>query len=158
MNDNLFKSLTAGVLQPHPEGGSYRRVFCSEVTVRRASGDERPAVSHIYFELQENESSALHRVENDEIWNLYQGAGVILYLWDGTGSAVVRRELSVVSGCYCQLIPAGYWQAAQPLSGRVLVGCSVAPAFEFTDFSLLRHDTELAELFSRNNPQLQHLL
>ncbi len=158
MTDKVFNRVVAEDMQPHPEGGRYRRVFCSEVPVTQSGKGERPAISHIYFELQTGERSSLHRVENDEIWNLYSGAGVMLYLWDGTSSAVVRRELSIRSNCFCQLIPAGYWQAAEPLVGRVLVGCSVAPAFEFTDFSLLRDNAELLALFVQSNPQLKRLL
>jgi len=121
----------------HPEGGRFREVFRSTQTVSARDGTTRAAVTHIYFSLQPGEVSHFHKVVSDEIWSLYRGAGINLYSWDGTDVPPTRIILSADSNCFCHVIPAGIWQAAEPLSGPVLVGCSVAPGFEFSDFTLL---------------------
>ena len=145
-------------LAEHPEGGRYKRVFCADSEVVRADGERRAAVSQIYFELRAGERSSMHRVENAEIWNLYQGEGVYLYLWDGSASEVVRVELSERMNVFCYLVPAGVWQAAEPLGERALVGCTVAPAFEFDDFTLLRDAVTERELFLQSNPESRRLV
>ena len=68
----------------HPEGGRFREVFKSAKTVSTQDGTTRSALTHIYFSLKPGEVSRFHRVTSDEIWNLYQGAGLNLYTWDGT--------------------------------------------------------------------------
>ncbi len=121
----------------HPEGGRFREVFRSLQTVTTESGNTRSALTHIYFSLNEGEVSRFHRVESDEIWNLYQGQGLVLYTWDGTPAPSLRVTLSAEANRFCHVVPAGTWQAAEPLNGPVLVGCSVAPGFEFADFTLI---------------------
>lgn len=129
----------------HPEGGRFREVFRSAGTVSTADGALRAALTHIYFSLRTGEVSRFHRVTSDEVWNLYQGAGLNLYTWDGTNSAPERVTLSADKNCFCHVVPAGTWQAAEPISGEVLVGCSVAPGFEFADFTLIDPNSAVAE-------------
>ncbi len=128
-------------LTPHPEGGKFAEVFRSSQRVQTAGDRDRCALTHIYFSLQPGEVSRFHRVTSDEIWNLYRG-GVRLYVWGGMGSELESVELSDNSQNYCHVVPAGYWQAAFPLSDGVLVGCSVAPGFEFEDFELIDPHSE----------------
>ena len=67
-------------LEPHPEGGYYRRVFESDKQVRSPVHQlPRPAMTHIYFLLLEGQVSRFHRVLHDEIWNHYAGAPLRLY-------------------------------------------------------------------------------
>ena len=120
----------------HPEGGRFREVFRSANEVYTRDGAIRSALTHIYYNLKPDEVSRLHKVASDEIWNLYQGAGLNLYTWDGTNSIPMCFTLSIRNNCFCHVVPAGTWQAAAPISDTVLVGCSVAPGFEFTDFTL----------------------
>ena len=121
-------------LSPHPEGGRYREVYRSAQPVTVPEGASRSALTHIYFQLEPGEFSRFHRVASDEVWNLYRGA-VRLHLWKGT--AIESVELSAQGNCFCTVVPAGVWQAAEPLGGPVLVGCSVAPGFEFEDFEMI---------------------
>jgi uncharacterized protein len=130
----------------HPEGGRYREVFRSTATVRIQDGSFRSALTHIYFSLQPGEVSHFHRVGSDEIWNLYRGSGLFLYTWDGTNAPARRHTLSAGSNCFCHVVPAGIWQAAEPISDTVLVGCSVAPGFEFSEFTLLDANSKDANL------------
>ena len=145
-------------LTPHPEGGSYKRVFCSERIVHDQEKKERAALSHIYFKLDKNEISSLHRVTSDEVWNLYQGVGINLYLWDGTTAKIEKIELSPENNKFCHVVPAGCWQAAEPITGKVILGCSVAPAFNFEDFTLLKNTTSTQKIFKENNPKYLYLL
>lgn len=147
-----------GQLIEHPEGGRFREVFRSPRRVRTASGTERSAVTHIYFALGAGESSRFHRVASDEVWNLYEGAGLRLYLWDEVSGDVEEWELSRDSGRYCHAVPAGTWQAAVPLDGAVLVGCSVAPGFEFADFALLDAGSDTGRHLAAIRPDLAALL
>lgn len=119
----------------HPEGGRFREVFRSSLQVMRPDGAERAALTHIYFELRPGERSRFHRVTGDEVWNLYRGA-LKLHLWDGAGEPRTML-LSADEERYCAVVPGGVWQAAEPVGGGALVGCSVGPGFEFGDFELL---------------------
>ena len=127
----------------HPEGGRFKQIYHSEVTVSEGRRDRR-ALTHIYFSLNENEISRFHKVESDEVWNLYEGAGVVLYLWDEEAEELERIELSRINREYCHGIRAGLWQAAVPMAGPVLVGCSVAPGFEYSDFTIMDPSGEKA--------------
>ena len=79
------------------------------------------------------------------MWNLYQGTGVNLYLWDGSDNPPERITLSAGNNNFCHVVTAGIWQAAEPLSDAVLVGCSVAPGFEFEDFSIIKKNSDEAK-------------
>lgn len=147
-----------GTLIEHPEGGRFREVFRSPRTVRTSSGGERSALTHIYFALGPGESSKFHRVASDEVWSLYDGAGLRLYVWDDVSGAVEEWELSRNAGRYCHVVPAGAWQAAVPLHGPVLVGCSVAPGFEFADFALLEAESDKGRRLATSRPDLAGLL
>ena len=124
-------------MEKHPEGGAFREVFRSGQRVTTVDGRNRCAATHIYFSLESGEVSVFHRVSSDEIWNLYRGDGLTLYLLPQEGAQLEKIELSAKSCRYCHVVPAGWWQAAVPLAGKVLVGCTVAPGFEFEDFEIM---------------------
>jgi predicted cupin superfamily sugar epimerase len=124
-------------LMAHPEGGRFREVYRSATAVSTPEGTSRAALTHIYFSLRPGEISRFHKVASDEVWNLYQGVGIRLYAWDGTDTPPKCITLSSETNQFCYVIPAGTWQAAEPVSDAVLVGCTVAPGFEFADFTLM---------------------
>lgn len=138
----------------HPEGGRFREVFRSANFVTSSNGRTRSALTHIYFSLRPGEVSRFHKVDSDEVWNLYQGAGLILYIWDGTAAPPERTILSADKNCFCCVVPAGMWQAAEPITDPILVGCSVAPGFEFSDFTLIDSASEEAKLLVSIAPEL----
>lgn len=140
----------------HPEGGRFKEVFRSASIVRAPGGEERSALTHIYFSLRAGEVSRFHRVRSDEVWNLYRGS-LYLYLWDGTPEPPSRIELSAEADCFCHVVPGGVWQAAEPLSGEVLVGCSVGPGFEFSDFELIDPKSEQAAVLRGMSPGMARL-
>jgi len=141
-------------LMEHPEGGRYREVFRSAKTVATPDGKTRSALTHIYFSLNKGEVSRFHRVASDEIWNLYQGQGLNLYTWDGTNQPPQCVTLSADHNCFCHVIPAGIWQAAEPISDMVLVGCSVAPGFDYVDFSLIDPQSDVAKQLIALAPEM----
>ena len=138
----------------HPEGGRYREVFRSDRIVTKKDGSTKSALTHIYFSLNPKEVSRFHKVTSDEIWNLYQGEGLQLFLWDETDAPPQCVTLSANENCFCHVVPAGIWQAAAPISETVLVGCSVAPGFEFSDFTLMVHESQEAQKLVSLAPEL----
>jgi predicted cupin superfamily sugar epimerase len=128
-------------LTPHPEGGFFREIFRSVSNVR--PDDERPArvaATSIYFLLSRGTHSRWHRVRSDEVWHLYEGGPLELFLAPPDCTEVRRFVLgpSLVSDGPACTVPAGWWQAARPLGPYALTGCTVAPGFEFADFTFLR--------------------
>ncbi len=140
--------MTPSELIPHPEGGRFQEVFRSISQITTSYGDHRSALTHIYFHLKNGEVSKFHKVTSDEVWNLYQGK-LRLWFWDGDSEALGHIDLTPENQCYCYVIPAHYWQAAEPLSDEVLVGCSVGPGFDFVDFTMI--DPKSAEANTLQN-------
>jgi uncharacterized protein len=121
-------------LRAHPEGGWFAETWRAPTT-----GDARPASSAILYLLAEGERSHWHRVDADEVWQFAAGGPLELRVWANRGAevAVHRLGADVVAGDRPQVVvPAGAWQAARPLGAWTLVGCIVAPAFEFEGFEL----------------------
>ena len=120
-------------LKPHPEGGHYRESFRDG---RQVGG--RTASTAIYFLLASGERSHWHRVDAVEVWHWYAGAPLALEISQAPGS--IER---VMLGCDLNagerpqaVVPAHAWQAAHSLGDWTLVGCTVAPGFEFAGFEL----------------------
>ncbi len=118
-------------LKPHPEGGHFREMF-------RDVGVGRAASTAIYFLLARGERSHWHRVDAVEIWHWYAGAPLVLEIAQPSGSiARITLGCDLVAGERPQsVVPAHAWQAAQSLGDWTLVGCTVAPGFEFAGFEL----------------------
>jgi predicted cupin superfamily sugar epimerase len=118
-------------LQPHPEGGHYRETF------RDAGAPGRAHSTAIYFLLQAGEVSRWHRVDAAEVWHWYAGAPLLLTVADEAGRRDLRLGIDLAAGERPQaVVPAHAWQQAQSLGAWTLVGCTVAPGFEFSGFGL----------------------
>lgn len=122
-------------LLPHPEGGAYRETFRAP-----AADGERGASTAIYYLLRSGELSAWHRVDADEVWHHYAGAPLELALSAPSGSGertALRLGKDLAAGERPQaVVPAGVWQSARSLGDWTLVGCTVAPAFQFSGFEM----------------------
>ncbi|AWL10675.1 hypothetical protein HMF8227_00167 [Saliniradius amylolyticus] len=158
MEEQNLSPMTPNALVEHPEGGRFQEVFRSAHRVQTDNAHERSALTHIYFSLNPGEVSRFHRVTSDEVWNLYRGEGIKLTLWDGSHRRPKSVILSALENCFCHVVPAGMWQATEPLSDKVLVGCSVAPGFEFADFTLMDPASAEAEQLRALAPTLEHLI
>ncbi len=120
-------------LAPHPEGGHYREVWRD-----RPAGGGRGALSTILYLLRAEERSAWHRVDAVEVWHYHAEAALELCLIPAGAATEVRRlGAAFDAGEMAQaVVPAGTWQSAKSLGAWTLVGCAVAPAFEFSGFEL----------------------
>lgn len=147
-------------LQPHPEGGFYRETFRSGLDVAVPGRPARRAVTNIYFLLAAGSFSAWHRVSSDEIWHWYEGDPLELLLASADFRHVHTHRLGPVGEDMepSVTIPAGWWQAARPLGAFALCGCTVAPGFEFDDFSFLRDHPDATGRLRAIAPELAALL
>ena len=99
---------------------------------------ERKSSSHIYFLLHKGQKSVWHTVKSDEIWNFYEGDSLLLSWIDKQGNSIKEYLGRVDEKTQSAIIiPKDCWQEAEPLGEYTLVGCTVAPGFEWEDFSLL---------------------
>jgi predicted cupin superfamily sugar epimerase len=130
-------------LKPHPvEGGYFRETYRSTHTLPKsvlpAHDGSRSVSTAIYYLLKPGHVSELHVLPTDEVFHFYLGSPVrMLQLWpDGSGKEVVLGT-DVTAGHMPQLVvPAGVWQGTRLLgdSGFALLGCTVAPGFDFADY------------------------
>jgi predicted cupin superfamily sugar epimerase len=145
--ETLIRQLS---LRPHPEGGWYSEVFRSihQVTPDDGRGT-RAALTSIYFMLARGQRSRLHRVKSDEAWHFYEGAPIRLLTCDQRFNNLERTTLGPFDGVSrpTHIVPAGHWQAAESDGDYSLVGCTVAPGFDFSDFSMMRDDESRAAQF-----------
>lgn len=129
-------------LEPHPEGGWFRRTWVGGNTVSTPNGP-RPAATLIYYLLDAGEQSAWHVVDSDEIW-LWHGPGELTLQLGGSGSGpdeagpIRRLGLTPPAAEPQVLIPAGVWQRTLPVAASVLVEGLVSPGFTFGDWRLAK--------------------
>jgi len=120
-------------LKPHPEGGHYRETFRDA----RTDGNGRSISTAIYFLLARGERSHWHRIDAVEIWHHHAGSALLLQIADDQGQRRVRLGPDLAAGERPQaIVPAHAWQAAQSAGDWTLVGCTVAPGFDFATFEL----------------------
>jgi len=114
-------------LERHPEGGWYRQTFADTHPGGRAHS------TLIYYLLEAGDRSAWHRVDSAEVWHWYAGATLELKV----DKAALRLGNDLAAGQRPQgVVPRGAWQSARSLGDWTLVGCTVAPGFEFAHFEL----------------------
>lgn len=130
-------------LSPHPEGGYYRATYKSDLTIVRnalPSGyqGDRSASTAIYFLLDEGNFSAFHRIASDEVWHFYTGSSLVVYVIDPEGNYFELHLGSDEGEVFQAVVKAGSWFASRvrDAAGFALVGCTVAPGFDFADFEL----------------------
>jgi len=120
-------------LHPHPEGGHYRETFRDT----RVDTAGRALSTAIYFLLARGERSHWHRIDAVEIWHYHAGSALTLQISDDGGQRSVRLGADLANGEVPQaIVPAGAWQAAETTGDWTLVGCTVAPGFDFAKFEL----------------------
>lgn len=146
--------VSAFAMQPHPEGGYFAETYRSTETISRSSlparfSGNRAFSTAIYFLLESHHVSALHRIQSDEVWHFYAGGALEVFVIEPTGElTIIRLGSSPEQGDVFQaVVPAGCWFGSKPAVGSdySLVGCTVAPGFDFADFELAERETLLAE-------------
>jgi uncharacterized protein len=121
-------------LEPHPEGGHFREIYRH----RHERGDERGHVTSIYYLLEAGQVSHWHRIDAVEIWHFHAGAPLELTVVE-EGRPPIRYRLGTDLEADEQpqaTVPPKAWQSARSLGDWSLVGCTVAPAFDFAGFEL----------------------
>jgi uncharacterized protein len=140
-------------LSPHPEGGYYRVTYQSTLTIAQgalpsAFRGDRYASTAIYFLLSGSDFSAFHRLASDELWHFYAGNGLIVHVIDPQGNySELQLGRALESGEVFQAaVKAGCWFASRPKdsAGFALVGCTVAPGFDFADFEMAKRSELIA--------------
>ncbi len=147
-------------LKPHPEGGYYRETYRSEEIIHphhlpgRFDGPRNVSTA-IYFLLLGHQVSLLHRIKCDEVWHFYAGSSLTLDMIDSTGkqSTVVLGSDASGGEVFQAVVPTGSWfgAAVNDPASFALVGCTVAPGFDFHDFELGNRNELLSKFPQHHN-------
>lgn len=149
-------------LLPHPEGGFFRETYRSPEQIPAASLPDRFSEPHsfstaIYFLLTSKAFSAFHRLKSDEAWHFYAGNSLTLWMIhpDGRLEKIVMGADFETGEIFQLMVPAGVWFAAEVNvpNSYSLVGCTVAPGFEFVDFEMAERKALI-----NNHPQHEKLI
>ncbi|BDD00900.1 cupin domain-containing protein [Persicobacter psychrovividus] len=146
-------------LAPHPEGGYYKEIFRSDIPISNGLGQKKVASTAIYYLLESTDFSTFHRITSDEGWHFYQGNSCLIVHEIQEDGTYIAHRLSndLERGQFFSMINAGSWFAAnleeQESGNFALVGCTVAPGFEFEDFEIAD-----ARTLSKKYPQHQALI
>ena len=120
-------------LKPHPEGGHFRETFRDP----RVDAGGRALSTAIYFLLVRGERSHWHRIDAAEAWHYYAGDALTLRIADDDGQRTIMLGPDLAAGEVPQaVVPVHAWQAAESTGDWTLVGCTVAPGFDFATFEL----------------------
>jgi uncharacterized protein len=131
-------------LQPHPEGGYYRETYRSTGSIPVDAlppffNSQRPYSTAIFFLLEAEDYSAFHRIKSDECWHFYAGGPLVVHIIGSEGHRYITLGPDISKGELLQfVVPANTWFASEPAPGTEfsLVGCTVAPGFDFADFEM----------------------
>ncbi len=152
-------------LEPHPEGGYFRQTYKADLLLPKNSlpagfTGARAASTAIYFLLDKQNFSAFHRLRSDEIWHFYAGAPLVVHVIDGDGKySTILLGTDLESGQVPQaVVRAGCWFASHVADWKsfALVGCTVAPGFDFDDFEMPQRQ-QLATLYPQQREVIERL-
>jgi predicted cupin superfamily sugar epimerase len=139
-------------LEPHPEGGWYRQTYRAPLMLPHSAlpgyAGDRAASTAIYFLLAADQFSAqfsaFHRLRSDEVWHFYAGSGLIVHVIkpDGEYQQLLLGRNSADGEDFQAVVPAGSWfgSSLRRPDTYALVGCTVAPGFDFADFEMAKRD------------------
>jgi uncharacterized protein len=151
-------------LEPHPEGGWYRQTYRAPLTLPHSAlpgyAGDRAASTAIYFLLAGDQFSAFHRLRSDEVWHFYAGSGLIVHIIkpDGEYQQLLLGRNSADGEDFQAVVPAGCWFGSslrQP-DTFALVGCTVAPGFDFADFEIAKRN-ELTARYPQHRGIIERL-
>lgn len=152
-------------LQAHPEGGYFAETYRSADTIDsdalpQSFDGDRNISTAIYFLLEGHQFSAFHRIKSDELWHFYAGIPLLVYIINPDGELEKLRIGNDLDdgGNFQGIVKAGCWFASRPINeqGFSLVGCTVAPGFDFADFELA--DGDLIKQFPQHSELISKLL
>jgi len=148
-------------LEKHSEGGWFRQVYASEEEIKkehlpeRFSGARKHATS-IYFLLTSDSFSALHRIKSDETWHFYDGADITIHIIEE--GSYCAQKLGKTAEVFQFTVAHGAWFGASvdEADSYALVGCSVAPGFDYNDFEMGKRD-ELLKMYPEHKKIIEEL-
>ena len=149
-------------LDAHPEGGYFRQTYRADMTIAREAlpegfGGARAASTAIYFLLEGENFSAFHRLRSDEVWHFYTGSAVMVHVIDPAGrySSILLGSDPEAGQVFQAVVRAGCWFASHIADWKsfAVVGCTVAPGFDFEDFEMGKR-----ELLCREFPQHREVI
>ena len=152
-------------LAPHPEGGYFRQTYRSQLMIPREAlpsgfSGPRAASTAIYFLLEGQNFSAFHRLQSDELWHFYAGSPLWLHAIDSAGnySRIILGGDLEAGEVLQTAVQAGNWFASHvgDWSSFALVGCTVAPGFDFQDFEM-GNRKELAARYPQHKDLINRL-
>jgi uncharacterized protein len=152
-------------LQPHPEGGHYRQTYRADMLLPKKSlparfRGRRAASTAIYFLLAGKDFSAFHRLQSDEMWHFYLGGTLVVHVIEADGRySKIKLGPNLEAGESLQaVVKAGCWFASHVLDEKsfALVGCTVAPGFDFEDFELAKRE-ELVQSYPQHRDVIHKL-
>lgn len=152
-------------LEAHPEGGYFKETFRSEGSIPASAlpepfAGERSFSTAIYFMLTSENFSAFHRIAADELWHFYTGAPITVHTLDEKGRhGEIKLGPDPSQGQQFQAyIPGGTWFASEVAEPETygLVGCTVAPGFDFADFEMAER-AELIKAYPQHEGLIQRL-
>ena len=134
-------------LEKHPEGGYFKEIYRSgEMFFIDApqKNTKRNVSTSIYFLLEGTQISKFHRLKSDELWHFYDGSAVKVYLIDETGKLTELRlgKKNESGELFQAVIKKNIWFAAEVVNKKsfALIGCTVSPGFDFSDFELAKRN------------------
>ena len=152
-------------LEPHVEGGYFKETYRADENIgkhalpERFSGD-RSFCTAIYFLLYNNDFSAFHRIKQDELWHFYTGDTLLLHAINQQGNySQIRLGMNFDDDEVFQaMVPSGSWFGAnlKEPGSFALVGCTVAPGFDFNDLEIAERDV-LVALFPEHRQIIERL-
>ncbi|HBL76914.1 MAG: hypothetical protein A2W90_00895 [Bacteroidetes bacterium GWF2_42_66] len=153
-------------LQEHPEGGWFNETYRAVERIEKENLPQRYPSSRcfsttIYYLLEGGDRSVFHRLKSDETWHFYTGTSSIrLFIISPEGKLTQHLVGSNPDHdeTFQLLIPQNHWFAAEltNIEGYSLIGCTVAPGFEFDDFEMGKR-SDLIEIFPQHREIIEKL-
>lgn len=152
-------------LSEHPEGGYFRETYRSDESLAKGAlptrfGGDRACSTAIYFLLEGDDFSALHRIKQEEVWHFYDGSSITIHvIAPGGDYFTIKLGRDPQGGAAPQaVVKAGYLFGVTVDDPRsyALAGCTVAPGFEFADFEMPTR-AELCRLYPEHRQIIERL-
>src|SRR5579859_8127016 len=152
-------------LEAHPEGGYFRQTYKAELMLPKAAlpaefAGTRAASTAIYFLLEGENFSGFHRLRSDEVWHFYVGAALVVHVIDSAGkySTILLGSDLEAGQVFQAVVRVGSWFASHVADWKsfAVVGCTVAPGFEFADFEMGKR-AELVAIYPEQREVIERL-